>query len=97
LHAADKQLVHEADKLILLFDPPFDHSSQHPGYIMGYPPGVRENGGRYTMLHCGCSGICRIKQGTRAANRSDDQSCRGRGQLKSNDIKENRTWCGGYL
>jgi cyclic beta-1,2-glucan synthetase len=33
---------------VLLLDPPFDRSSQDPGYIKGYPPGVRENGGQYT-------------------------------------------------
>ncbi len=33
---------------MLLFTPPFDHSQPNPGYIMGYPPGVRENGGQYT-------------------------------------------------
>ena len=31
-----------------LFEPPFDQSEQSPGYIKGYPPGVRENGGQYT-------------------------------------------------
>ena len=36
------------DKLIQLFDPPFDKGSQHPGYIKGYVPGIRENGGQYT-------------------------------------------------
>jgi len=41
-------LVDTRDKLVLLFTPPFDHSQPHPGYIMGYPPGVRENGGQYT-------------------------------------------------
>ena len=34
--------------LIQLFDPPFDHSPLNPGYIKGYIPGVRENGGQYT-------------------------------------------------
>ena len=34
--------------LIQLFDPPFDHSHLNPGYIKGYIPGVRENGGQYT-------------------------------------------------
>jgi cyclic beta-1,2-glucan synthetase len=34
--------------VVLLFTPPFDHSTPHPGYIMGYPPGIRENGGQYT-------------------------------------------------
>jgi cyclic beta-1,2-glucan synthetase len=33
---------------VLLLDPPFDRSAQDPGYIKGYPPGVRENGGQYT-------------------------------------------------
>ena len=34
--------------MIQLFDPPFDHSALNPGYIKGYIPGVRENGGQYT-------------------------------------------------
>jgi len=34
--------------LALLFDPPFDKTEHDPGYIKGYPPGVRENGGQYT-------------------------------------------------
>ncbi|RPJ52259.1 MAG: glycosyltransferase 36 associated protein [Acidobacteria bacterium] len=46
--AAQKYLVRDKDKIVLLFDPPFDKSTPHPGYIMGYPPGVRENGGQYT-------------------------------------------------
>lgn len=46
--AAVNQLVREEDKLVLLFTPPFDKSKPNPGYIMGYPPGVRENGGQYT-------------------------------------------------
>jgi len=33
---------------VRLFTPPFDHSNPNPGYIMGYPPGLRENGGQYT-------------------------------------------------
>jgi cyclic beta-1,2-glucan synthetase len=48
LEAAVNQLVREEDKLVLLFTPPFDKSKPNPGYIMGYPPGVRENGGQYT-------------------------------------------------
>ena len=67
LHAAERHLVLEADKLILLFDPPFDHSAQHPGYIMGYPPGVRENGGQYTHAALWLAqAFARLKQGTRA-------------------------------
>jgi cellobiose phosphorylase len=46
--AVDQHLVRRKDKLIQLFDPPFDKSSLNPGYIKGYIPGVRENGGQYT-------------------------------------------------
>jgi len=46
--AAWRQLVLPDERLVLLFTPPFDHSSPSPGYLQGYPPGVRENGGQYT-------------------------------------------------
>ncbi|MFZ2960889.1 MAG: glucoamylase family protein [Candidatus Ozemobacteraceae bacterium] len=46
--AADKRLVHRDQGLIQLLDPPFDTSDLNPGYIKGYVPGVRENGGQYT-------------------------------------------------
>jgi cyclic beta-1,2-glucan synthetase len=46
--AANRELVKDSEGLVLLFTPPFDHSAPHPGYIMGYPPGIRENGGQYT-------------------------------------------------
>jgi cyclic beta-1,2-glucan synthetase len=45
---AERQLVKPADKLALLFAPPFDKGARDPGYIKGYPPGLRENGGQYT-------------------------------------------------
>ena len=48
MESADGILVDGANKLVRLFAPPFDHSQPHPGYIMGYPPGLRENGGQYT-------------------------------------------------
>ncbi|MFN2283650.1 MAG: GH36-type glycosyl hydrolase domain-containing protein, partial [Anaerolineae bacterium] len=41
-------LVRRDDDLILLFTPPFDQTGRDPGYIKGYPPGIRENGGQYT-------------------------------------------------
>lgn len=44
----DQHLINPADKLALLFTPPFDQSLPDPGYIKGYPPGIRENGGQYT-------------------------------------------------
>ena len=48
MNAVDTRLVRRNAKLIQLFDPPFDKSSLNPGYIKGYIPGVRENGGQYT-------------------------------------------------
>lgn len=48
LDSAREHLVRPDEKLILLFTPPFQWSSADPGYIKGYPPGVRENGGQYT-------------------------------------------------
>jgi cyclic beta-1,2-glucan synthetase len=44
----DKSLVRRDTQLIQLLDPPFDKSALEPGYIKGYVPGVRENGGQYT-------------------------------------------------
>jgi cyclic beta-1,2-glucan synthetase len=41
-------LVRQTDQMILLFTPPFNKTSHDPGYIKGYAPGVRENGGQYT-------------------------------------------------
>ncbi|HXQ46788.1 MAG TPA: hypothetical protein VN806_09240 [Caulobacteraceae bacterium] len=46
--AVDRELILPHDGLALLFTPPFDRSPLDPGYIKGYPPGVRENGGQYT-------------------------------------------------
>jgi len=46
--ALDRLLVHRGDRLALLFAPPFDRTPLDPGYIKGYPPGIRENGGQYT-------------------------------------------------
>ena len=48
LEAVDRRLVRRDLGLIQLFDPPFDKSALEPGYIKGYVPGVRENGGQYT-------------------------------------------------
>jgi cyclic beta-1,2-glucan synthetase len=42
------ELVLEDDRLLLLFKPPFDRTPRDPGYIKGYIPGIRENGGQYT-------------------------------------------------
>jgi cyclic beta-1,2-glucan synthetase len=48
VRAAEDQLVREADRLVLLFWPPFDTTAHDPGYVRAYPPGIRENGGQYT-------------------------------------------------
>lgn len=48
LESAWRHLVRVDDRLVLLFTPPFDRIEPSPGYIQGYPPGVRENGGQYT-------------------------------------------------
>jgi cellobiose phosphorylase len=49
MQSADERLVRPKDKLIQLLDPAFDKSTLEPGYIKGYVPGVRENGGQYTQ------------------------------------------------
>lgn len=48
MEALDERLVRREHGLIQLLDPPFDESEMNPGYIKGYLPGVRENGGQYT-------------------------------------------------
>ena len=48
MNAVEKHLIRHDDKIALLLTPPFDRSSHDPGYIKGYPPGIRENGGQYT-------------------------------------------------
>lgn len=48
MESVDARLVRRDARLIQVLDPPFDRSSLNPGYIKGYVPGVRENGGQYT-------------------------------------------------
>ena len=48
MSAVSERLVRPEDQLVLLFTPPFDKTANDPGYIKGYPPGIRENGGQYT-------------------------------------------------
>ncbi|MBN1600971.1 MAG: hypothetical protein JW915_05135 [Chitinispirillaceae bacterium] len=48
MESIDKRLVSKEYSLVQLLDPPFDKSDLNPGYIKGYVPGVRENGGQYT-------------------------------------------------
>lgn len=48
MKSVDERLVRRDYSLVQLLDPPFDKSDLDPGYIKGYVPGVRENGGQYT-------------------------------------------------
>lgn len=52
LSEAENYLVDKENKIIKLFDPPFEKSEIEPGYIKSYPPGIRENGGQYTHGSC---------------------------------------------
>ena len=48
MNAVEEYLINRGEGLIKLFTPPFDKGHTDPGYIKGYVPGVRENGGQYT-------------------------------------------------
>ncbi|MCC7325739.1 MAG: hypothetical protein IT521_02905 [Burkholderiales bacterium] len=48
MSAVDQHLIRRDDRIAPLLTPPFDRSPPDPGYIKGYPPGIRENGGQYT-------------------------------------------------
>lgn len=48
LRSAERYLVSEEEGIIRLLTPAFDQTPKNPGYIKGYLPGVRENGGQYT-------------------------------------------------
>ncbi|PZR97608.1 MAG: glycosyl transferase family 36, partial [Candidatus Chloroheliales bacterium] len=52
LAALNQRLIRDQEQLLLLLAPPFDKGKLDPGYIKGYPPGVRENGGQYTHAAC---------------------------------------------
>jgi len=54
MRSVEKHLIHTQDELVLLFTPPFDKTPLDPGYIKGYLPGVRENGGQYTHAAAWC-------------------------------------------
>ena len=69
LDSAWKHLVREDEGLVLLFEPPFDKMIPSPGYIKGYPSGVRENGGQYTHAAVWLAmAMARRGEGTRAAD-----------------------------
>ena len=66
--SVEQYLINDTDALALLFTPPFEHTRRDPGYIKGYPAGLRENGGQYshaamwTVL-----AFAKLGQGTKAA------------------------------
>ncbi len=65
-------LVRRDDRLILLFTPPFNQGHLEPGYIKGYLPGIRENGGQYTHAAAWCVlAAATLGQGTRAVELFD--------------------------
>jgi cyclic beta-1,2-glucan synthetase len=68
MKAVDERLVRRDAGLILLLTPPFDHFTPSPGYIQGYLPGVRENGGQYTHAALwNVMAFARLGDGDRAA------------------------------
>lgn len=69
LESALARLVLEKEKMVLLLAPPFDRTERNPGYIKGYPPGVRENGGQYTHAALWLAmALCRRGEGGRAVS-----------------------------
>jgi cyclic beta-1,2-glucan synthetase len=48
MQAVGRELIQPQSRVALLFKPPFDKTALEPGYIKGYPAGIRENGGQYT-------------------------------------------------
>jgi len=72
MDAVEKQLVMHDDRIALLLTPHFDHTPENPGYIKGYPPGIRENGGQYTHGATWSVFACaRLGQGNRAGELFD--------------------------
>jgi cyclic beta-1,2-glucan synthetase len=68
MRAVDERLVRREDRLVLLLTPPFDRMTPSPGYIQGYLPGVRENGGQYTHAALwNVLAFARLGDGDRAA------------------------------
>lgn len=54
MESVEQYLIRHGDSQTLLFTPPFDKTTRDPGYIKGYLPGVRENGGQYTHAAVWC-------------------------------------------
>jgi cyclic beta-1,2-glucan synthetase len=68
MESVNRRLVKPTEQMILLFTPPFDKTERDPGYIKGYLPGVRENGGQYTHAAIWVAwAFAKLGQGERAA------------------------------
>ena len=72
--ALNNQLIDEKAGLLRLLDPPLQHSSNNPGYIQAYPPGVRENGGQYS--HAGVWALMAIADFARTNRQAQPQAQR---------------------
>ena len=69
MDAVDKHLIRYDEQIACLFTPPFDKTAQEPGYIKGYPPGLRENGGQYSHAAMWIIlALAEMGDGDRAAN-----------------------------
>ncbi|MDI9849908.1 glucoamylase family protein [Rhodoblastus sp. 17X3] len=67
--SVERELISARDGLAPLFAPPFDKTPLDPGYIKGYPPGVRENGGQYTHAALwSVMAFAKLGQGDKAAS-----------------------------
>jgi len=67
--AVERELIRVQDGVALLFRPPFDKTSLDPGYIKGYPPGIRENGGQYTHAAIwSVMALAKLGEGDKAAS-----------------------------
>jgi cyclic beta-1,2-glucan synthetase len=70
--SVERLLVRRQDRLLPLLSPPFDRTPLDPGYIKGYPPGVRENGGQYTHAAVwSLMALAELGEGERAAELFD--------------------------
>ena len=67
LASVNRLLAKPDEQMVLLFTPPFDKTEHNPGYIKGYLPGVRENGGQYTHAAIWAAWACaKLGQGEQA-------------------------------
>jgi cyclic beta-1,2-glucan synthetase len=69
MQSVEERLIRRDSGLALLFTPPFDKCQRDPGYIKGYPPGIRENGGQYTHAAAWCAmAFAALGDGEKAAS-----------------------------